>query len=159
MCQEIHVSQFCHCIKYEAIHDGNEGGRKDRGQTTRGLWITCGGSLYLIALAHLFALPHTRVDFLSSSMICSFKKSSPLTIWRDEISYSHAIPWTQDKRSGNLLYPSRSPACSSHFLALFTFISEARSQLVCGPSFSIKPTSFLISRAYFTNFISRPFPR
>lgn len=105
-----------------------------------------------------FSLPHTRVDFLSASMICSLKKSSPLTMWRDEISYSHAIPWTQDKRSGNLLYPSRSPAFSSHFLALFTFISEARSQLVCGPSFSMKSMSFLISRVYFTNFISCPFP-
>lgn len=39
------------------------------------------------------------------------------------------------------------------FLALFTLISGARSQLVCGASFPIKPVPFLKASSYFNNFL------
>lgn len=51
-------------------------------------------------------------------------------------------PWMQEKLSGNLLYPLGSPDSNSCFLALFSLISEASSQLVCEPSFPTKLMSF-----------------
>lgn len=96
---------------------------------------------------------HTRF-FLSASLICIFLKCSPLTIWHDEISCSHTIPWKQEKLHGNLLYPSWIPSFNSHFLPLFTFISKARSQLVGRASFPTKLKSSLKVSACLADFIS-----